>query len=116
MMGEARLEEESCWLTLILRTLVRPEQQVLVLLGGGGGLLWGLLSLVFGLPDPLAPTSGALRLAIGIINLPLSLAWWLGSTLQLPLVDPSGLVMVTGAVLGILPVMVWLGIDRWQRR
>jgi hypothetical protein len=116
MMGEGRLEEESCRLTSILRALVRPEEQVLVLLGAGGGLLWGLLSLVVGLSEPLVPASGPLHLAISIINLPLSLGWWLGSTVQPPFVDPSGLVMVTGAVLGIFPVMVWLGIDRWQHR
>ena len=60
--------------------------------------------------------SGPLRVAATLFNLPLSLAWWLGSTLQLPLVDPTGLVVATGATLGVLPVAVWLGVLRWRYR
>jgi hypothetical protein len=93
---------------------LRWDELALVLLGAGAELLWGLVSLIFGMFLHLAPISAPLRVAAALFTLPLSLAWWLGSTLQLPLVDPTGLVLATGTTLGVLPVVAWLGVERWR--
>ena len=115
-MRHSRVDSEAGQLISTRGRLLRWDEVAFVLLGAAAGLLWGLLSLVFGMPLHLAQMSAALRVAATVFNLPLSLAWWLGSTLQLPLVDPTGLVMATGATLGVLPVAVWMGIERWRNR
>jgi len=115
-MRQERTGSEPSQLISTRGRLLRWDELALVVLGTGAGLLWGLLSLVFGMPLHLAQMSGPLRVAATVFNLPLSLAWWSGSTLQLPLVDPTGLVMATGATLGVLPVAVWLGVERWRNR
>ncbi len=96
--------------------LLRWDELAFVLLGGAAGLAWGLASLIFGMSLHLAQLSGTLLGAAVLFNLPLSVAWCLGRTLQLPLVDPTGLVMATGAMLGLLPVAAWLGLERWRAR
>lgn len=92
------------------------DELVFVLLGGAGGLAWGLASLIFGISLHLVQIPGPLRLAAILFILPFSLAGWLGSTLQLPPVDPTGLVMATGATLGLVPMAAWLGFKRWRGR
>ncbi len=94
----------------------RWDELAFVLLGSAGGLAWGLTSLIFGMPLHLAQVPAPVRAAAILFNLPLSLAGWLGSTLQLPLVDPTGLVMATGATLGLVPMAAWLGFERWRDR
>jgi len=115
-MRHNRVDSEAGQLILTRGRLLGWDEVALVLLGAAAGLLWGLLSLVFGMPLHLAQMSAALQVAATVFNLPLSLAWWLGSTLQLPVVDPTGLVMATGATVGVLPVAVWLGVERWRYR
>jgi hypothetical protein len=115
-MRHKRVASEAGHLISTRGRLLRWDELALVLLGAGAGLLWGLLSVIFGMHLHLAQISAALRVAATLFNLPLSLAWWLGSTLQLPLVDPTGLVMATGATLGVLPAAVWLGLERWRYR
>jgi hypothetical protein len=87
-----------------------------VLLGAAGGLAWGLASLIFGTSLHLVQIPGPLRLAALLFILPFSLAGWLGSALQLPLVDPTGLVMAAGATLALVPMAAWLGFERWRDR
>jgi hypothetical protein len=115
-MSHKRVALEAGQLISTRGRLLRWDELALVVLGAAAGLLWGLLSLILGMPLHLAQISGPLRVAATLLNLPLSLAWWLGSTLQLPLVDPIGLVMATGAILGLLPSGAWLGFERWRDR
>jgi hypothetical protein len=110
------LDGESGGLTLILDRLLGSEELVLVLLGAAGGVTWGLLALVFGMSLHLTHMSGAVQVLITIFSLPLYLAWWLGATLQLSLVDPSGLVLAAGATLGVLLIVTWLSIERSRGR
>ena len=115
-MRQTRTGSETSRLDSTTARLLRQEELAFVLMGCGAGLLWGLLSLIFGMPLHLAQISAAPRVAAALFTLPLSLAWWLGSTLQLPLGDPTGLVMATGTTLGVLPVAAWLGVERWRER
>jgi len=92
------------------------EDLAFILLGAAGGLAWGLASLIFGVSLHLVQIPGPLRPAAILLILPFSLAGWLGGTLQLSLVDPTGLVMATGATLGLLPMAAWLGFERWRDR
>jgi hypothetical protein len=92
------------------------DELAFVLLGAAGGLAWGLASLIFGISLHLFQIPGPLRLAAHLFILPFSLAGWVGSALQLPLVDPAGLVMATGAILGLVSVAAWLAFERWRDR
>jgi len=94
---------------------VRDELTV-VLLGAAGGLAWAFASLTFGISLPFAQIPEPFRPAATLFVLPFSLAGWLGSTLQLPLVDPTWLVMATGASLGLVPMAVWLSFERLGHR
>jgi hypothetical protein len=113
-MTQSQSGSETSQATSITGRLPGWDGLAVVLLGAGAGLLWGLVSLIFGMFLHLAPISAPLRVAAALFTLPLSLAWWLGSTLQLPLVDPTGLVLATGTTLGVLPVVAWLGVERWR--
>lgn len=96
--------------------LVRPHELALVLLGAGAGILWALISLTLGFSLSLVQGSGAVRRAGIIFNLPLFLAGWLAYALHLTIIDPSGLVMAAGVALTLVPIVVWIGAERWQAR
>lgn len=110
------LDGKSVRPTSTLVRILRPEELTLVLLGAAGGVVWGVLSLVLGMSMRLTHMPGALRVSVTVFSLPLRIAWWLGSTLQLPFVHPTGLVVATAATLGMLAVSVWLIIERWRDR
>jgi len=102
------------------RGLVRDYEWPLLLLTVAGGLFWGLVSLSVGFSWFFVQASGVLRAVLIAFSLPLHLAFWLGTTLQLSINDPSGLVIATGAVLGFIPAVTYLSLlrrrDRWPLR
>jgi len=53
-MREERTDSEPSQLISTRGRLLRWDEVALVVLGAGAGLLWGLLSLVFGMPLHLA--------------------------------------------------------------
>lgn len=96
--------------------LVRPHELALVLLGAGAGILWALVSLTLGLSWSTVQGSGAVRGAAIVLNLPLHLAGWLAYALHLTVIDPSGLVMAAGVALTLVPIVAWIGAERWRAR
>ena len=94
------------------RGLVRDYEWPLLLLAVAGGLFWGLVSLFVGFSWLFVEASGVLRIALTALSLPLYLTFWLGTTLQLPVNDPSGLVMATGIVLGFILAIAHLSMLR----
>jgi hypothetical protein len=98
------------------RRVFTPGELAFALLGAAAGLGWGLASLILGISLHLVQIPSPLRLAALLFILPFSLAGWLGSTLQLPLVDPTGLVIATGSTLGLVTMAAWLGFKRWRDR
>jgi uncharacterized membrane protein YccF (DUF307 family) len=100
----------------MLGRILRAEELTLVLLGAAGGVAWGVLSLLFGMSLHLTHMPAVVRVSVTVVGLPLYLAGWLASSLQLPFVDPTGPVVATAAALGMLAVSVWLTIERWRDR
>ncbi len=96
--------------------LVRPHELALVLLGAGAGVLWALTSLTLGLSLSAVQAAGAARAVVVVLDLPLFLAGWAARTLHLNIIDPSGLVMAAGVALTLVPIVVWIGAERWQAR
>jgi hypothetical protein len=96
--------------------LIRPHELALVLLGAGAGILWALLSLALGFSQYFVQASGAVRVPAIVLNLPLHLTTWVARALHLTAIDPSGLVMAAGVTVTLIPVVIWLGIQRWRDR
>jgi len=66
-----------------------------------GGLGWGFFSLLLALSRAFAESTGLLRVVLIALSSPYHLAAWLGATLQLPVVDPTGLVVGVGLLMGL---------------
>ena len=98
------------------RGLVRDYEWVLLSLMSGVGLVWGVVSLFVGFSRLFVEASGVLHAALTVFCLPLYLALWLGSALQLSVINPSGLVMATGVVLGLIAAVACLSVLRWRGR
>jgi hypothetical protein len=98
------------------RRLVRDYEWMLLLMAVGGGLLWGVLSLFMGFSWRFVEAAGVLRIVLTVFTAPLHVAYWLGSMLRLSVTDPSGVVIATGAILGLIPGVVCLGVLRWRDR
>ena len=96
--------------------LIRSDELALLLLGAGAGILWALLSLTLGLSPSWLQASAAVRAALIALNLPLYVAGWVARALHLTVIDPSGLVMAAGLVVTLVPVVIWIGIQRWRDR
>lgn len=96
--------------------LIRPDELALVLLGAGAGILWALLSLTLGLSQALAQASVAVRAALIALNLPLYIAGGVARALHLTVIDPSGLVMAVGLAVTLIPIVIWIAIQRWRDR
>jgi hypothetical protein len=98
------------------RGLVRDYEWPLLLLAVAGGCFWGLVSLSVGFSWFFVEASGMLRAALIAFSLPLHLAFWVGTTWQLSVNDPSGLVIATGGVLGFIPAITYLSVLRWREK
>jgi hypothetical protein len=98
------------------RSLVRDYEWTILLLSVGDGLVWGVVSLFIGFSWLFVRASGVLRVALIALSLPLHLAFWVGRILQLPVTDPTGLVIATGVVLGLIPGIVFPSVLRWRER
>lgn len=98
------------------RALVRNAEPAILLLMVAGGLVWGTLSLAVGFSWAFAGATGAARAVLTACTLPLYLAYWLGSTLSISAVDVSGVVLCTGAMLGLILGMAGLAALRWRDR
>jgi hypothetical protein len=98
------------------RRLVRDYEWMLVLMTAGGGYLWGILSLFVGFSWTFVEATGVLRAVLTVFTVPLYVAYWLGSTLRLSVIDPSGVIIATGVILGLIPGVVCLGVLRWRDR
>lgn len=96
--------------------LVRPHELALVLLGAGAGILWALVSLTLGLSWSAVQAAGVVRGAVVVLDLPLFLAGWAARTLHLNIIDPSALVMAAGVALTLVPIVAWIGAERWRAR
>jgi hypothetical protein len=96
--------------------LIRPDELALLLLGGGAGILWALLSLTLGLSQFFLQASGAMRIPAIVLSLPLHLASWVARALHLTAIDPSGFVMASGVAVTLVPVVIWIAIQRWRDR
>lgn len=100
-------------------THVRPAgsyEWMVLLLACGGGLAWGLLSVVLWSSWSFANASGAVRVIVAVVCLPLYLAFWLGSVFDLPFVDPTGLVLASGALVALTAAAACLGALRRRDR
>jgi hypothetical protein len=100
-------------------THIRPARSyewMVLLLACGGGFAWGLLSLALWSSWCFAAASGAARVILAFLCLPLHLAFWLGRLFELPFVDPTGLVLATGALIALAAAAACLGVLRWRDR
>jgi hypothetical protein len=98
------------------RARVRDDEPAILLLMVAGGLAWRSLSLVVGFSWVFAGATGAARTVLTVCTLPLHLTYWLGSTLRVSAVDVSGLMLCTGAMLGLILGIVSLAVLRWRER
>ena len=98
------------------RGWVRDYEWPLLLLAVGGGVLWGVLSLLLGFSWFFIEARGVLRAVLTVIALPLEVAYWVGNTMRLSVTDPSGVVIATGVMLGLVAGVVCLGVLRWRER
>jgi len=97
------------------RCSVRDYELMLLLLAAGAGPAWGVLAIAVGYPLMLS-TSGVSRTIVTVLSLPLYLTFRLGTILQPNVSDPSGMVMAVGAGLGLIPMIILLGLQRWRER
>lgn len=93
---------------------IQDHEWLSLVLLGGGGLLWGLISLLLGFSGFYFGSSGVTRIVLNVFILPLHVAFWVGSALQPPVIDPSGMVIATGGVLGLLLAGGFVVIMRWR--
>jgi hypothetical protein len=100
----------------VWNALVRSHEWMILTLFAGGGVAWGFLSLLLGFSWFFARSTDLLRVVLTALALPLHLAFWLGSTLQPSIVDPAGLVVATGLVLGLGLALAILVVVRWRER
>jgi hypothetical protein len=98
------------------KRLIRDYEWMLLLMAAGGGVLWGMLSLFVGFSWRLVEAAGMLRVVLTVFTVPLYVAYWLGSALRLSVTDPSGVVIATGMILGLIPGVVCLGVLRYGGR
>jgi hypothetical protein len=96
--------------------LDRHHQWMWLLLAAALGGAWGLTSLVVGLSWPYAHASSGIRTALAVVSLPLLLTFWVGANLHIPVRDPSVLVVLVGMVLGLVPLLACLAVQRWRGR
>lgn len=97
------------------RRSIRDHELMLLLLAAGAGLAWGVVAIAVGYPLMLS-ISGVSRTIVTVLSLPLYLTFWLGTTLQPDVSDPSGMIIAVGAVLGLIPMIILLGLQRWRER
>jgi len=101
-------------MNLMNRHLVRDYEWMLLLMSVGGGLFWGVLSLFVGFSWSFVEATGVLRVVLTVFAVPLYVAYWLGSTLRLSVTDPSGVVIATGLILGLISGGGCLAVLRWR--
>ena len=94
----------------------RYYQWMWLLLAASVGGVWGLTSLVVGLSWPYVHASSAIRAALAVASLPVLLTFWVGAHLHISVHDPSALVVLVGVVLGLIPLLACLGVQRWRGR
>jgi hypothetical protein len=98
------------------RGWVRGHEWPLLLLAIGGGVLWAVVSLLLGFSWFFIQARGVLRAVLTLMVLPLDVANWLGSTMQLSVTDPLGVVVATGVIMGSAVGGVCLAVLRWRGR
>lgn len=57
-----------------------------------------------------------MRIPAIVLSLPLHLASWVARALHLTAIDPSGFVMASGVAVTLVPVVIWIAIQRWRDR